>query len=524
MWKEWISDSNKFGEDEWQTGRQARVSRRIVIDESKRVDEDQWKRDREPDTLQKPDARWGNPVLLQDISSKGNEGCISVTRDRKKVYVALAHRDEHGNPCSYFPTCSGSDLYEAECDSLLSTFTNIQSLGSVVNSPYWDSHPSISPSGDTLYFASNRPGGKGDRTSDIWMARKVGKEWISLVNLGVPINTPGNEYSPFIASDGRTLYFASDGQEGHQGLDIYKTVRDSNGIWGKPERLPEPVNSVSDDYFPCTYKRISTIYQNVATILKIERFYSRVDTVREKADTVYMYLASGREHGCGGLDLYLFPIDTIRQRDTVRGFECPVRVEPLCVKLEPNNVCFFVTGYYRLSTRENLDSLVKWLSTKFKGQPIEYPGPTYFKWAETVEKTLDTIRAKCDSIFRLFRQSVSPKQITQPDQCCLEIEVNGYTDPRPIRGKYVEEDIDTLGIKIKKGTTIDNPVLSQLRAYYTTRHLMTLFDTSSDDYRKLRDKDKDKIKFIPIGKSVDVGGGPYEAQRRITITIRLKAK
>ncbi len=85
-------------------------------------------------------------------------------------------------------------------------------------------HPALCPSGDTLYFVSDAPGGYGGK--DIWMAELEGSEWTMPQNLGPRINTSGDEMYPCTHPDG-SLYFASNGHPGYGGLDIYKAVRDT---------------------------------------------------------------------------------------------------------------------------------------------------------------------------------------------------------------------------------------------------------------------------------------------------------
>ncbi|MFW5887006.1 MAG: OmpA family protein, partial [Bacteroidota bacterium] len=106
--------------------------------------------------------------------------------------------------------------------------------------------PSISADGSTLYFASDRPGGKGGL--DIWMSKvdELGL-WSSPINLGDSINSPGNEQSPFIHFDGQTLYFSSDGLVGFGGHDLYYTKKNLLGEWKKPINLGYPINTYDDE-------------------------------------------------------------------------------------------------------------------------------------------------------------------------------------------------------------------------------------------------------------------------------------
>ncbi len=105
-------------------------------------------------------------------------------------------------------------------------------------------HPSVTSDGKVLYFASDMPGGYGK--SDIYFCVFSNGQWSKPFNLGPKINTEGNEFFPFISSDG-VLYFASDGHGGLGGLDIYLSVPD-HGIFNSIENMGYAVNSSRDDF------------------------------------------------------------------------------------------------------------------------------------------------------------------------------------------------------------------------------------------------------------------------------------
>ncbi|MDP3642954.1 MAG: OmpA family protein [Bacteroidota bacterium] len=105
-------------------------------------------------------------------------------------------------------------------------------------------HPSIDKQGTVLYFASDMPGGYGN--SDIYFSVFSNGEWSKPFNLGPKINTEGNEFFPFISSDG-VLYFSSDGHGGLGALDIYFSVPE-RGVFNSIENLGYPVNSSKDDF------------------------------------------------------------------------------------------------------------------------------------------------------------------------------------------------------------------------------------------------------------------------------------
>ena len=108
---------------------------------------------------------------------------------------------------------------------------------------YETTHPSLSPDGQRLFFASNREGGQGGM--DIWVVMRQGDSWGEPANLGPTINSPDNELFPHISADGR-LYYSSNKAGGLGQLDIYSSSME-NGAWVSPENLGAPINSSADD-------------------------------------------------------------------------------------------------------------------------------------------------------------------------------------------------------------------------------------------------------------------------------------
>lgn len=111
--------------------------------------------------------------------------------------------------------------------------------------PFSTGHPCLIDNGTTLYFSSNRPGGYGGY--DLYMSKRTAAGWSTPQNLGAPINTPGNELTPFVDENGR-LYFASDWHPGYGGLDLFTTAR-YNYSWGPVQNMGHQVNSVGDDLY-----------------------------------------------------------------------------------------------------------------------------------------------------------------------------------------------------------------------------------------------------------------------------------
>ena len=113
------------------------------------------------------------------------------------------------------------------------------------NSSWSIGHPAVSPTGDTLIFASDIPD-KGKGKIDLYMIIRSNGVWGKLINLGENINTAGDEMFPFF-HHGKVLFFASNGIAGGKGgLDIYYSYLSAGGF-ETPKNLNE-LNSASDDF------------------------------------------------------------------------------------------------------------------------------------------------------------------------------------------------------------------------------------------------------------------------------------
>lgn len=105
-------------------------------------------------------------------------------------------------------------------------------------------HPSISPDGEHLFFASDMKGSTGG--ADLYVCHKLNGEWSTPINLGASVNTPGNEVYPQVLANG-TLYFASDGWPGLGGLDLFYSEFEA-GVYEKAKNVGYPLNTRYDDF------------------------------------------------------------------------------------------------------------------------------------------------------------------------------------------------------------------------------------------------------------------------------------
>ncbi len=204
------------------------------------------------------DEIWKNVVNVETpINTKGHEATVSLSHDGQKLFI---YRDDKGIGNVYVSTVKDKDWSKPE--------------KLTINTNFWEPHVCLSPDGKTMYFVSNRPGGLGG--TDIYKSvLQTDGQWSKAENLGDTVNTIFDEESPFILSDGKTLYFSSKGHDSMGGYDVFTSVLDEQGNFSKPENLGFPINTTEDDvfYFPTS-------------------------------DPDVIYFSSARKEGYGDMDIY----------------------------------------------------------------------------------------------------------------------------------------------------------------------------------------------------------------------------
>ncbi|MEJ5996003.1 OmpA family protein [Pedobacter sp. Du54] len=187
-------------------------------------------------TSKKKDGKWqkAEPLSSNINTPMFNEGAQSISPDGKYLFFTGCNRPDGLGRC---------DIYLSRKEG--NKWGKAINLGTTINSEYWESQPSISPDGNTLYFVSNRPGGIGGY--DIWKSTLNDESrWNLPVNLGPAINTPFDESTPFMHSDGKTLYFSSDGWPGMGNKDIFFSKLE-NDKWSNPQNLGYPINTFNEE-------------------------------------------------------------------------------------------------------------------------------------------------------------------------------------------------------------------------------------------------------------------------------------
>ena len=222
------------------------------------------------------DGNWMEAVPLQMINSKFNEGAPTISADgRFLVFTACELHGDYGPGRKGFGSC---DLFYSK--KVGDRWTMPVNMGQPVNSGSWETQPSLSADGNTLYFVKGKPTRQGVQMQDIYYTkRRDDGSWTVPQPVGNRVNTGFKEESVFIHPDGQTLYFSSNGHIGMGGLDLYYSRRQPDGEWGEAVNLGYPINSHEDE-----------------------------NSLLVSADGKLAFFASKRADGFGDLDLYHFDL------------------------------------------------------------------------------------------------------------------------------------------------------------------------------------------------------------------------
>ncbi|TXK37796.1 OmpA family protein [Pontibacter qinzhouensis] len=199
---------------------------------------------------------YGAPTALTtEINSSYHNAAATAAEAGQELYFTRTHlikNKAYGNPD---PTSwveknqqvpeyvSRLEIFKAQKQG--DSWTNVQPFAYNKIEEYSVGHPALSPDGNVLYFVSDMPGGQG-ATDIYYTVRQQDGSWGKPVNAGSTINTAGNESFPYVDKNGK-LFFASDGHVGLGGLDIFAADGPHNA-WTSVKNLGYPINSSKNDY------------------------------------------------------------------------------------------------------------------------------------------------------------------------------------------------------------------------------------------------------------------------------------
>ncbi|MDB4533932.1 OmpA family protein [Vicingaceae bacterium] len=177
------------------------------------------------------------------------QGGVSISVNNKLLFITIVDVIPYRGKerAGFGQMFDNADIFYSEMKD--GKWSKLQSIGSNINTTTtWEAQPSISSDNKTLYFTRVTNVFGGDM--DIYKSeRQPDGSWGDPINLGAPINTPGDEKSPFMHSDSYTLYFSSNYHIGMGGYDIfYSKMDEKSKEFRKPINIGNPINTPKDEH------------------------------------------------------------------------------------------------------------------------------------------------------------------------------------------------------------------------------------------------------------------------------------
>lgn len=536
-------------------------------------------------------GEWGvpEPVPSEGVNTDVDDGVLSVPLP---ALTQLYQLDDEAMSQLNVPTigimASGkrdkpddadlidSDIYLFDISHDGLAISNVRPVPAV-NTQRWESQPTIAPDGSFIIFSGDTS--NGDDHKDLYISeRRSDGSFGPPRNMGPQVNSQDREVSPFLAPDGRTLFFASDRSGGFGGADFYVTQRNARGEWSTPENLGSLINTSANELFfygasraYCLfvsdrdgghggfdlYEAAPNIFAPGYTMVQL----TIMDTVANRAVSgsvkvtearLGKQIASDRAEGERGIrkelpsgigyrfevtadgypgtrraEIAMLPADTTINLTVNVGKPAPPPPPPppqIVFNIEGINVPLFVSGYYRMNTMEVLDDLrqrqrdgnLKGLTYIADVAADQAAYNQYKKMSERVEGILGDFVNRCTGeYFPTFLKVKKPEEV-------LEITVHGYADPRPILGNYMEAPVTFLNpdgtqeMTVATGEALDNVKLAGLRAYYAVSYLDGEFRKRGGDYSKM--VEQGLLRWRAVSGSVDeTSGNDLSEKRRIRV-------
>ena len=465
------------------------------------------------------DNRWDAGRQAGGLWNSGeNEGAIAFFDGGRRAVVAMDERDGFGD----------TDLWLVTIEQGVPS--EVLNMGAAINTDWWETQPTISSGGDTIFFASNRPGGRGG--FDIWVTTLADGIWSAAAPLDSTINTSANENAPFLLANGSSLYFSSDRKGGFGREDIWMAIRKGRG-WHDPVNLGPGVNTFSRElffhappdydwffiasnrrgsvggldifsgtpnifgkgFFPLAFTITDTVLGHPAasyvtvTDVALDRIVWEFPTDTYADEPYQAWLPAERDYRITVRQTakapVIRPIQPTPANQAVRvdlyvGDPPPVvddgegqDTEIILFDLGEYNVPFFVTGYWRPNVPGALEELFDLLSGPLSSATYIERFPrrsARYREYQEYSRTVDSIFSEmADKIVT----DIAPAflKLADPDEK-MGIIVTGFVDPQVFSGLYGEAiDVtftDTLGRShtVVQGDRIENFELSGLRAVY----------------------------------------------------------
>jgi len=372
---------------------------------------------------------WGTAVPMpMNVNTVNNEGAPTIGADgRSLVFVACpdATGENYGENRFGKGSC---DLFYTK--KLGSRWTDPVNIPGNVNSYHWETQPSLSADGKTMYFIRGIRGRNQTENSDIYVTRLLDNgSWNTPERLPDIINTPYEEESVLIHPDGKTLYFASKGHVGMGGSDLYVSRMDAKGNWTRPVNLGYPINTKFDE-----------------------------NSLMVSPDGEIAFFASDRDGGYGGLDIYYFTLpENLRPTKTLY-------FEGMVYDIKTRNP---IPGKFQLIDLETGKEVVVSEADKLTGEfmvslpinksyalNVSYPGYTFFSknFNMTVVENQEAVHMDVPMVpitdgtptllanvfFDLSKATLRPESYVELNKLVefmtknptVKIEIGGHTDTR----------------------------------------------------------------------------------------------
>lgn len=414
---------------------------------------------------------WQTATPITVVNTPGNEGAPSISADGNYMFFAscMEMSGDYGTPDRKgYGSC---DIFYAQ--KVNGKWTKPMNVGPPINTANWETQPSFSSDGKTLYFIRGLISRGDIKEQDIYVSTiDASGKFSPPVKLSDKVNTPGQEESVFIHPDNQTLYFSSDGHPGLGGLDIFMSKKQADGSWGEAINLGYPINTYKDEnsllvdpsgkigYFASNREGGQgklDVYQfdmpedirpekltyvkgkvyNAKTkdpleakfeLFDLETQQNVTESYSDKAGQFLVTLTANKNYIVNvNRDGYLFYSDNFSLKGKVADFDKPflldIPLQPIDTgsTVELKNVFFDVDKWdLKPESKAELDKLVFFLS-KNPSVKIELGGHTDNSGKKDWNKTLSTNRAKAVYDYLITNGKISAARLSY----------KGYAETKP---------------------------------------------------------------------------------------------